>query len=81
MTTQEVADRWGVTTAHVVALIHSGELKGFNVSAGPLRKKPRWRIHEADVVDFERRRSGAEPKKPQPKRRRQPTAEIVEFFK
>lgn len=80
MTPKELAARWRCSVQHVLTLIGNGQLPGFNVAINPHGKKPRWRIAEADVVDFERRRAGAKPQAPQ-KRRRPDSRDVVEFFR
>ena len=54
ITPPELAKRMQVKLAKIYAWIRSGELHAINVSDGD--ERPRWRITEADVSDFERRR-------------------------
>lgn len=56
LTVTQVADRYSVRQHTVLAWIRSGELVAVNVGANPRGKKPRWRISEAALADFERLR-------------------------
>lgn len=82
MTPKELAARWRCSVQHVLTLIGNGQLPGFNVASNPHGKKPRWRIAEADVLDFERRRAGVPVELHKTRRHRRPRlSEVVEFFK
>ncbi len=52
---QEVADRLGFSRQHVRRLIEAGELEG-----AQLPRSTHWKVPMRAVLDFERRRSGAE---------------------
>ena len=54
ITPPELAKRMQVKLAKIYTWIRSGELHAINVSDG--EERPRWRLTEADVSDFERRR-------------------------
>ena len=54
LTPPQLAKRWQVKLANIYAWIASGELRALNMSTGS--ERPRWRLTEADVSDFERRR-------------------------
>ena len=54
ITPPELAKRWHVKLANIYSWIRSGELNALNMSTG--EERPRWRLTEADVSDFERRR-------------------------
>jgi len=77
LTAPEVARRLRVSPDKIVAWIKAGELQGFNVA---LRRngRPRYRISLDALLDFERRRAGADS---QPSaRRRQSSISTIEYF-
>lgn len=47
-----LAERWGCTPETVLTLIKTGRLSAFNLSP-PGRKRPRWKITETAVEQFE----------------------------
>ena len=57
LTSQEVADRWGVHKATVLRLFHSGELPGVPISRGKERITVRFR--PSAVEAWERKREKA----------------------
>ena len=77
-TVPELAHRWRVSCDKVRGWLARGELVGINIAADPLGRRPRWRIRESDVVEFEARRGVARADH-RGRRRRQP-AEIIQFF-
>ena len=79
LTPPQLAKRYKIEARKVVAWIASGELVAFN-AATRATGRPRWRISEADIAVFERRRSGRPDPKPTRQRRR-PAGEIIEFIK
>lgn len=68
-TTREVSRRYRVGEDKVRHWIARGELKAINTST-TLCAKPRWVITAEAMAEFEKRRAGAQP--PKPERRRQP---------
>jgi transposase len=76
-----VAARFGVTVATVLQWIHSGELRALNVARKPSTKKPRWRVSEEALAEFEVSRSHEPPilRVRRPHRRREQG--VVEFYK
>ena len=60
--------RWGCAPESIIGFIKSGELRAFNVAAKGTTR-PRWRITEEAIREFERRRA-AVPVKPAQKKRR-----------
>ena len=78
-TVDDLTIRFGVTVHTVLAWIRSGELKAVNVGRTPARKKPRWRITEQALAQFEAARTPAPPV-PRAKRRKQPEG-VFEFYK
>lgn len=75
----ELAERWGCRQDHVLALIKSGQLRAVNLALDPSGRRPRWRINEGDVIEFEQRRASGKPE-PKQKRRRSDSRDVVEFF-
>ena len=67
-TPPEVARKWGVNDAKVLALIDSGELIAINLALNP-KGKPRYRILLTEIERFEQSRS-TKPPEPKPRRRR-----------
>ncbi|MCA9246666.1 MAG: helix-turn-helix domain-containing protein [Planctomycetales bacterium] len=77
-TPPQVARHYGVSADKITRLIEAGELQAINL-ASPGCTRPRWRITEAHLEEFERRRA-AVPPEPKPKRRRRQRAGVKEFF-
>lgn len=50
LTPRLICERLGVGVEPVLAWIHSGQLKAFNISSSSLR--PRWRISKTDFQAF-----------------------------
>jgi excisionase family DNA binding protein len=69
-----------VKTASVLRLIHSGQLKAVNVSAG---RRPTWRIPVAEFEAFVIRRSGPPTNGPAGPSRRRPwtPSEVTQYFR
>jgi excisionase family DNA binding protein len=77
-TVSDVSRTYNVNLNTVLGWISSGELKAVNVGRAPGRKKPRWRIPESALAEFERLRTpSAIP--PRTNRRRQ-SADTVNFY-
>jgi hypothetical protein len=66
---KRVVDRW----------IKSGELAAVNCASSAHGKKPRWRISQLALDQFDASRS-AQPPTPPLRRRRRADAGIIEFF-
>jgi len=62
----------------ILGWIRRGELKAIDVSREP-GGRPRWRISEDAIADFERQRT-YEASEPRRRRRRKPAAMAEEFF-
>jgi hypothetical protein len=73
----ELAARWGIDPAKVIAWIRAGELRAIDASTHP-GGRPRYLIDVADILIFEQRRS-ATPAPAAPRRRRKPEG-VIEFF-
>ena len=79
VTPPQLARRWGVSADKVLTFIRSGELPAMNLA---MRQggRPRYRIDEGDIADFELRRTvQASPPKARSGRRKRPN-EVIEFF-
>ena len=77
-TPPQLAKRWGIKPSRVIAMIRSGELRGFDISATPGVGRPRYRISQDAVLEFELKRSGAVTKRAT--RRRKSQKQVIEFF-
>jgi excisionase family DNA binding protein len=75
---RELCERWGVSEHTVLNLIHNGELKAVNLARSPTGKKPRWRITEQAIVEFEAKRT-PRPPPPRAKGRKRP-ADVIVFY-
>lgn len=74
---REVRERYGVGEHTVLKWIRGGELKAIDVSRTP-GGKPKWRITEQALAEFEALRT---PTPPLPRAaRRKRTADVVEFY-
>jgi excisionase family DNA binding protein len=78
-TVADLCQRFGVREHTVLGWIAQGELAATNVGTKPGLRKPRWRISEQALADFELARTTTPPT-PKVRRRRQ-DAEVVEFYK
>ena len=67
---RELAERWRMDLDSVYALIKSGKLAAFDVSA-PGSKRPSYRISAAEVERFEQGKPAAPPGRPRRKARRE----------
>lgn len=78
-TVEDLTNRYGVTEHTVLSWIHSGQLKAVNVGRTLAGKKPRWRVTEQALADFEALRTST-PEVTRTKRRKR-SAGIIEFYK
>lgn len=76
---RELTERYAVNEHTVLAWIRSGELRAVNVGVSPGKKKPRWRITESALAEFELSRT-ASPPPTRTRRRKQPNEPIL-FYK
>jgi excisionase family DNA binding protein len=76
---RDVCERYGVSEHSVLSWIRNGELTALNVGRTPAGKKPRWRITEQALIEFEALRTPTPPL-PRTKRRKRP-ADVIEFYK
>jgi excisionase family DNA binding protein len=78
-TVENLTNRYGVTVHTVLKWIHTGELKAVNFGRTLAGKKPRWRITEQALAEFEAKRTPT-PAVPRTKRRQRAT-EVIEFYR
>lgn len=76
---KEVAQLRRVSVGTVLGWIASGELRAINVARKLGSKKPRWRITEEALTEFEATRTAIPPAPKARRRRRDPA--VVEFYK
>jgi len=69
-TVAEVAKRYRVNATHVITWIANGDLVAINTSN--TSQRPRWKISEQALADFEKKRSSKPADEPKPKRTRRP---------
>jgi excisionase family DNA binding protein len=75
----QVAERLGVSSDKVHAWIAKGELNATNVATGK-GGRPRYRVSERDLADFQKKRQPPKPTAPAPQRRKKDPS-VIEFFK
>jgi hypothetical protein len=76
---KDLCEHFVVGEHTVLGWISRGEILAINVGRRPGSKKPRWRITEKALADFEAART-ATPPQPRAQRRRKDPA-IIEFYK
>jgi excisionase family DNA binding protein len=77
-TVEDLTNRFGVTVHTVLTWIHSGELKAVNVGRTRSGKKPRWRVTEQALAEFEAFRTPTPPP-PRGKHRKRPEG-VIHFY-
>ena len=76
LSTEQLAERWGISADTIQRRIASGQLAAINVGGG---RRPRWRIPAEAIARYETRHaSRAEPRMTRIRRRRSP--DVIEFF-
>ncbi|MGE0378866.1 MAG: helix-turn-helix domain-containing protein [Planctomycetaceae bacterium] len=78
-TVRDVQVRYDVTEHTVLGWIRNGELKALNVGTAPGKKKPRWRITQEALDEFELLRASQAPPPPRKRRKRQST-DTMKFY-
>lgn len=78
-TVKQIASRFGVGVANVLAWIDAGELGALNVAAATAGR-PRWRIRNCDVLAFELRRSNRPAHSHVARRHRPPAGNVPHRF-
>ena len=79
-TVKQIQERYGISQHSVLYLISTNQLKAINVGRDPGKLKPRWRITEQALREFEEARA-ASPPPPKPTRRRREQTDVIEFIK
>jgi excisionase family DNA binding protein len=79
LSVRDLCERYGVTEHTVLGWIRSGELRALNVGRKAGARKPRWRITQSALEEFEQRRTPT-PLPPRARRRKR-QADVIEFYK
>jgi excisionase family DNA binding protein len=79
LSVKDLTKRYGVGEQTVLAWIHSGELLAINVGRRAGAKKPRYRIPQAALDEFEARRATT-PSVPRSRKKRTEPG-VIEFYK
>jgi excisionase family DNA binding protein len=74
---RDLCERYHVSVHTVLEWIRSGELRAVNVGRRPGAKKPRWRIPQAALDDFELARTATPPP---PRARRKKLPSVIAFY-
>ena len=61
-------EKWGASEQTVLAVINSGELPAINI-ASRVGGRPRWRISDEAIAEFEASRTTTKPTPPAPRKR------------
>jgi hypothetical protein len=77
-TVRDISGRYAVSVHTVLAWIANGQLRAVNVSRRLGAKKPRWRVTQQALEQFEFTRT-ATPPPPRARRKKQP-ADVIEFY-
>lgn len=75
LSVKSVAEEFGVTTDHILDLIHRGHLRAVNVGLG---RKPRWKVPAEAITEFMAARTATA--NPVAHRKRRQSAGVVEFY-
>jgi hypothetical protein len=78
LTPPEVGRRYGIKAERVISMIRAGLIRAIDV-ASPGSRRPRFRIHEADLIAFEVSREVKPASKKVAQKRRSPM-NVIEFF-
>lgn len=81
MTVKDVAERYDVTPATVLAWIKSGDLQAVNVGRRANAGKPRWRITAAALEAFEAARTAAAAPVATRRIKDRRRTNVIEFYK
>lgn len=74
---KDISKRWSCKTEKVSYFIESGQLIAINVASNPKGRKPRWRITQEALDNFERMRSTVPAPKPIPRQRRRANETMI----
>ncbi len=80
LTPPELAKIWRCKPQKIIDFIRSGELKAFDISANRSSVKPRYRIPESSITEFEYSRSGATKKSVSRPRKKKRDLNVIEYF-
>lgn len=78
LTPPEVGRRYGIKPERVIAMIRAGIIHAIDV-ASPGSRRPRFRVHEADLIAFEVSRE-VKPASKVSSRKQRPKSDVIEFF-
>ena len=78
-TVKDLSERYIVGVQTVLGWIRNGDLQAINVGRRLGKKKPRWRITEEALKNFELLRSAQTVPLRKPRRRKDPN--VIEFYK
>lgn len=78
-TVKAVAERYGVSQQTVLGWIRAAELRAINVGRTLSAGKPRWRITEDALVEFELLRTPVAPVARTHRRKRH--SDVIEFYR
>lgn len=78
LTPPEVARRYGIKAERVIAMIRAGLIRAIDV-ASPGSHRPRFRVHQADLIAFEHSRE-VKPRQKKTSRKRRSKSDVIEFF-
>jgi excisionase family DNA binding protein len=76
LSVRDLCERYGVSEGTVLGWIKRGELKALNVGRRPGAKKPRWRITQQALEQFELARTRTPPPRRARRRKKRPTDTI-----
>lgn len=79
LTPAQVAAQWSCSTDHVLDLIRGNHLKGVRISP-PGSKRPRYRVTQQALAEYESRNQSGAPAKPL-RRSRSQSPNVIEFYK
>ncbi len=79
-TVKQVADRYCVGEHKILAWIRSGQLKAFSVGTNPESLKPRWRISETSLAEFESSRQAIPDDPPVGRIRRRRESSVIDRY-
>jgi excisionase family DNA binding protein len=79
LSVRDLCERYGVSEHTVLGWIRSGELRAVNVGRRPGARKPRWRITQETLEQFELARTPTPPP-PRARRRKRPP-DVIEFYR
>jgi transposase len=76
---KDLEQRYGVTEHTIIHWIRTGQLSAINVGVDPGKKKPRYRITQQAIEQFELARSTIPPLPRTGRHKRHP--KVIEFYK